>query len=111
MGKYSSRYKSIIALAYCHRYGWIGAMMLVMIIFPDAMFYTMSICMLAFAIWSLVGYHCKWRHIYCSYQNAYHKQMTPDSIRWHRIKKRDAYGVPIIFLVFGILTLCFAIFY
>ena len=79
----------------------------------DTILHTFSGAMIGcigFSIWSLIGYKCKWRHIYCSYQNAYHEKMTPHSIRWHKIRKSDALGVPLIFLVFGIISLLLMIF-
>ena len=71
MKKYFTEQKIIIMLAYFHRYGWIATMLGSMCIWPQYMYYSMGGGMLAFSIWSLVGYRCKWRHIYCSYQNAY----------------------------------------
>ena len=56
---------------------------------------------IAFSIWSFIGYKLKWKHIYCSFQNAYHKKMTPNKIRWDQIRKTDAYGMPMVFLVLG----------
>ncbi len=58
-----------------------------------------------YAIWTFVGYKCRWKHIFCSYQNAYHLKMTPNDIDWGWIRKSDAYGVPIIFLVLGVACL------
>lgn len=101
----------IIALAYFHRYGWIAAIICCVAIFPERLAWIISIGAIAFSIWSLVGYRLKWRHIYCSYQNAYHQKMTPFSVRWHQIKKADAYGVPLIFLLLGVLWLCIGILY
>lgn len=56
---------------------------------------------LFFAAYTLVGYLCRWNHIYCSYQNASHEKMTPHRIVWSNIKKSDAYGVPAIFGILG----------
>lgn len=92
----------VIALAYLHRYGWIALTLGVLIIWPEYMFYFFSIDYIAFSIWSLVGYRHKWRHIYCSYQNANRQTMTPHSIHWNQMKKSDAYGVPLIFLILGL---------
>lgn len=100
---------AIIALAYLHRYGWIGVMFGFMLAFPRASFYIFSIGFIAFSIWSFVGYKCRWRHIFCSYQNAYHMKMTPDYIDWDWVEKKDAYGVPLIFMVLGLACLCVVI--
>ncbi len=95
----------IIALAYFHRYGWIATMMVCIAIWPEQMIYILCVGCIIFSIWSLVGYMCKWKHIYCSFQDAYRKKMTPNSVRWHQIKKSDAYGVPLIFLIIGLVGL------
>ena len=102
MSKGEASAKRVIALAYFHRYGWIATMIGLALIKPKLALYSVSICAIAFSLWSLIGYKLKWRHIYCSFQNAYHKTMTPHSIHWSQIKKSDAYGVPLIFLVLGI---------
>ena len=98
MSKHSEKEKRIIALAYLHRYGWIAIAFLLTLIHPKFLF----ISCIAFSIWSFVGYKCKWKHIFCSYQNAYHIKMTPDSINWNWIEKSDAYLIPIIFFIIGI---------
>ncbi|MBQ8791511.1 MAG: hypothetical protein IJZ51_09385 [Ruminiclostridium sp.] len=106
----------VILLALFHRYGWIIAMLLCITFLPVNKFYTAGAFLLIYSIWSFVGYKCRWKHIYCSYQNAYrkqnayHKKMTPDSINWNQIKKRDAYIVPLIFLIFGLMILGVAVF-
>ena len=105
MSKGTEKEKRIIALAYFHRYGWIAAMMACIAIWPKQMYLIISIAFLLFSIWSFIGYIKKWKHIYCSFQNAYHKKMTPNSIQWNKIKKSDAYGVPSIFFVMGLLLL------
>lgn len=100
----------VILLALSHRYGWIIVMLLCMTFLPVNKFYTAGAFLLIYSIWSFVGYKCRWKHIYCSYQNAYHEKMTPHSISWNQIKKRDAYIVPLIFLIFGLMILGVAVF-
>ena len=94
---------SITLLAYFHRYGW--WVLLVLVTFFTKNLYVLSIGLIIFAIWSFLGYIFQWKHIFCSYQNAYRKQMTPDNIQWVSIKKSDALGVPLIFFVMGIASL------
>ena len=94
-----------MALAYFHRYGWIAVMVLGITIWKEQMGLIVSGSAILFSVWSFVGYRCKWKHIFCSYQNAYHQKMTPHNIRWHLVKKSDAYGVPLVFLILGIAML------
>ena len=99
-----------ILLAYMHRYGWIAVMLVCIAIRPDLMMHIYSTSFLTFSVWSFVGYKCKWRHIYCSYQNASHQRMTPHAIRWSQIRKSDAYGVPLIFFILGMAMMLYIIF-
>ena len=106
MSKETAKGKRIMALAYFHRYGWIAAMMICVAVWLEQMICILSVGSIAFSVWSFVGYKNKWKHIYCSFQNAYHQKMTPNNIQWHKIKKSDAYGVPLIFLIIYLYPLC-----
>ena len=101
-------YAGIIALAYFHRYGWIAAMFALVLILRETLF-VFAVSAIAYAVWTFVGYKCRWRHIFCSHQNAYHIKMTPERIDWEWVKKYDAYGIPIFFFVMGLVCLCAAI--
>lgn len=61
-------------------------------------------------LYELLGYLLKWKHFYCAYQNADHQDMTPDMVNWRKVRKSDAYGVPIIFIVLGIACVAAAVF-
>ena len=111
MSKGTETEKRIIAMAYFHRYGWIAAMMVCIAIWPKQMFLIFSVACLSFSVWSFIGYKKKWKHIYCSFQNSYHQKMTPNNIQWHKVKKSDAYGVPLIFLIIGLALLVIMILY
>ena len=102
---------AVIALAYFHRYGWIVLMLICAGIWSSRIVGIMGGFMVAVALWSFVGYQLEWRHIYCSYQEANHQKMTPNFIRWHTVKKIDAYGVPIVFLILGTAALAVQIIY
>ena len=102
MSKVKAKENKIKASAYFHRYGWIAVIMICVVIWTEQMMLIFSCGSIAFSIWSFIGYKMKWTHIYCSFQNAYHQKMTPNNIQWHKIKKSDAYGVPLIFFVLGI---------
>ena len=97
-----------MALAYLHRYGWITAMLVCIAIWLEQMMYILSAGCIVFSMWSFIGYKCKWKHIYCSFQDAYHQEMTPKNIHWYKVKKRDAYGIPLIFFILGLVLLIIA---
>lgn len=77
MSKQNTHSEFILALALFHRYGWLIAWFISVQLFPHQLFDLTSAFFIAFAAWSFIGYKRKWTHIYCSYQNAYHKAMTP----------------------------------
>lgn len=101
-------YAGIIALAYFHRYGWIAVMFALVLVFRETL-YVFAVSTIVYAVWTFIGYKLRWRHIFCSYQNAYHIKMTPERIDWDMIEKHDAYGVPVLFLLMGLLCLCAAV--
>ena len=105
MNNYEKKKKRIIVLAYMHRYGWIAILFGCITVFPKAVFIFFGVGFIVSAIWSFVGYKLRWKHIFCSYQNAHHLPMTPNNIRWGWVKKSDAYGIPIILFVIGVATL------
>ena len=106
MSRRNAYSNQIIALALFHRYGWLIVMLTFMQFFPSL--YIASAFFLAFAVWSFTGYKRKWKHIYCSYQNAYHKPMNPSMICWDSVKKTDVYGVSLLFFFLGIVALLLA---
>ena len=111
MSRYDKTYNRIIALAYCHRYGWIVAMWGLAFLSRRGFFFVLSFGSISYAVWTFIGYKRRWRHILCSFQNAYHEKMSPYNASWGRIKKSDIYGNFAIFLVWGLACLCCAIVY
>ena len=103
--------KKIIILAYLHRYGWSIPLLVSVILPPPVVGCMLIVCFLWYAIWSLVGYKRKWKHIYCSYQNATHQKMTPNSIQWDKMKKVDAYGVSAFYLFLTLVCIYLGIAY
>ena len=94
--------KTTIVLAYLHRYGW-SLPILAGSFLPGAIRgWTYVICFLGYAIWSFVGYKCKWKHIYYSYQNTANIKMTPNSICWDNVKDVNAYGLPVLYLILAL---------
>ena len=99
----------IVPLAYFHRYGMPVLIVCGAMVCPRRLL-AMGIGCLVLAAWSFVGYKCRWKHIFCSYQNAYHAKMTPNDIDWAWISKVDAYGVPAFFAVMGVVGVITSIF-
>ena len=106
MSKHSNRNHIIVFLAYMHRYVYpIMVVVLPMLIGMEYALFGMGIGFLLLALYDLIGYILRWKHIYCSYQKAHRKEMTPDDIRWHTIKKSEAFGIPAISGFMGITSM------
>ncbi len=100
----------IISLAYAHRYIYPILICAVPILLGgEYMLLAMGVGCILFSAYNLLGYICRWKHIYCSFQSMYHERMTPNDIRWHKIKKSDIYGESAIFGIFGIGVVIFCL--
>ncbi len=95
----------VTLLAYFHRYGWLALLILIRCIAKSK--HVLSVGLILYAVWTFLGYIFRWKHIFCSYQNACHQPMTPNDIRWNLVKRSDAYGVPALFLLCGVALLLF----
>lgn len=96
----------IIILAYANRYLYPLLILFVMAFGRvTSNFVPTGISILVFAAYQLIGYLCRWKHIFCSFQNAYHQKMTPNRIDWDIISKVDAYCIPCFFAILGIIFL------
>ena len=104
--KWKTRNRVIIVLAYAHRYLWPILMVLLPALAGKDYLLWMGICVCMYAVYTFIGYMLGWKHIYCSYQNAYHSKMMPEEdVYRDDIEKIDAYGVPIIFGILGMVCL------
>lgn len=111
--KYRQRNTVIKTIALLYRYVFLLAIFIIPL-WITKLFYENSrygfclwfgIMSILYAAYSLIGYLCKWKHIYCAFQNAYRQEMTPDRINWNKIKKSDAYGIPTIFFALGFMLI------
>ena len=100
----------IIALAFFHRYGWIVVLLLFVGSFNDYALHFLTGGCIIHSAWTFIGYKRKWKHIFCSYQDSYHRKMTPGEIDWDWVEKKDAYGIPLIFLVMGLIGIAAILF-
>ena len=75
---------NVKTLALWVRYGWPIAMLALTCVLESPLFLGINLC--AFALYLFIGYKLKWKHIYCSYQDAYHQKMTPNRMKWSMIR-------------------------
>lgn len=105
--------KTIIRLAYANRYAFplFAAFIPFLVSRISGINFNilLGFSMILFGGYELIGYRLKFRHIFCSYQDAYHLKMTPEKIEWEKLRKADVYGVPLIFITFGIISLVYGI--
>ena len=89
----------IIILAYCNRFVFPIAAIVVPIIFADnshKKFLFWGISCVILAIYNTLGALLKWKHIYCALQDMTHQLMTPDKIDWKKFSFSDKYGIAIV---------------
>lgn len=102
-------------LAYLDRYGY-PVLILIAGALADfyrgriTMLFVLAVGILLDGIYNLVGYLCRWKHIYLCYQSMSHTKMTPTRIEWERLAKKDAYGVPATLIIGGIIGILVSIF-
>lgn len=73
------------------------------------MLFVLAVGILLDGIYNLVGYLCRWKHIYLCYQSMSHTKMTPhvsSGSGW----QKDAYGVPAALIIGGIVGILVSIF-
>jgi len=103
MSKRDSQGLRIMILAYAHRYAYPILIFLFPFLFGESYFFlVLGIGLVLLALYDLIGYLCRWKHLFCSYQNAHRRQMTPHKILWHTIKKSDICGGSAVWAFLGI---------
>lgn len=80
-------------LAYLDRYGY-PVLILIAGALADfyrgriTMLFVLAVGILLDGIYNLVGYLCRWKHIYLCYQSMSHTKMTPTRIEWGAAGKK-----------------------
>lgn len=64
-----------------------------------------------FALYSLIGYKCRWKHIYLAFQEMQKQKMTPKRIDWNTIELSKALKFPIMFGILGAIMIVYQLFY
>ena len=110
MSNHGKTEKRIKALAYLHRYFPLSVAIFSMIPMPPSvLFCIFGGIFITLGVWTLLGYNLRWKHIFCSFQDTHRNSMTPESIRWGWVDKRELYGVSIIEIVMGVVCIALAI--
>ncbi len=105
MGSYERKNAMVKVLAYLHRYAYPVLILTLPACLGDSKgeySLWLGVGCLALAVYDLVGYKLRWRHIYCSRQDANHQRMTPNRTIWSEMKAADIYGIPLLLGALGI---------
>ena len=106
MSKMQDRGRRVRFLALCHRYGIIvlvvAALAVCMKLRCNYLLLILGVGFLLLAAWDTAGYFLRWRHVYCSWQNAKKRKMTPNDIRWGTVDKKEYFLCVILNVVVGI---------
>lgn len=103
--------KKIIALAYFFRYGHIASMIVITILiqnlgFKDFSQVILSVLVLGYGVYTLVGLKFKFIHVYCGMQEAYRLKMNPNRpFEFTQQMSRDLKIIGIFFVIAGIVLL------
>ena len=105
----------VMLLAYMHRYLFpialgIVPVLIAGIIGEDYLFVLWGCALLLHALYDIIGYKYRWRHIYCSYQNSSRQKMTPNHVHWDNVKKSDIYGMSALMGCFGVILILVSFF-
>ncbi|MGD9909888.1 MAG: hypothetical protein AB7U79_04685 [Candidatus Izemoplasmatales bacterium] len=67
--------------------------------------YTLGIGLFFYGFYLMLGVLKKWRHVFCVFQSFSRKKRTPNEIYWNTLAKTDVYGIPLIFMILGFVTI------
>ena len=106
MSKLQDRNQRVRALALFCRYGIIAiivaGLVVCMKLRRDYLLLIMGVGLLLLAAWNTAGYFFRWRHVYCSWQNAKKQRMTPHDIRWGTVDRKEFFACVALDAVMGI---------
>ena len=70
----------------------------------------LSIFILVFSVYKIIGFRLEWKHVYCSYQRSTRQKMTPDDIRFENLSFLEKYALFIILIVVSVISFIVLIF-
>lgn len=107
--KKQSRDMTVVTMAYLHHHVYMILLVGVSLLIGGSdCILSLGLGFLFYAVYTLVGYKLRWKHIYCSFSiphRARKWKMKTNNYNWKSISKVDVYGVSIMFGLFGIVCL------
>ena len=86
-----------VHFANLYRYFFLPVLVIVSLFLKGNTLLVMGIGFVAFALYSIIGYKCRWDHIYLAFQEMLKRRMTPNNIQWDTIRPFDALKFPVCF--------------
>lgn len=100
-----------VHFANLYRYFFLPILVIVSLFLRGNTLLCMGIGFLAFALYSIIGYKCRWDHIYLAFQEMQKQRMTPNNIRWDTVRPFDALTFPVCFGILGLIMVIYQVFY
>ena len=101
----------ILWMANIHRYLYLPVLVLVSLIWKSNTLLCMGAGFLLFAVYTFIGFKCRWTHIYCSFQSMQKQRMTPGNVNWNTILLSTVYKMPTAFGILGLVMVIYQVFY
>lgn len=100
-----------VHFANIYRYFFLPVLVLVSLFWRGKTLLCMGTGFIAFALYSLIGYKCRWKHIYLDFQEMQKQRMTPNKIQWNTIQPGKALKFPVLFGILGAVMVIYQLFY
>lgn len=103
--------KKVILFSNLAQYGLLSLIAIIPIVYlgisgaTSVPFYLIGIGLIIYGGYLIIGVLMKYRHVYCIFQSLSKKKKTPNEVYWNTLSKTDLYGVPLIMIVLGLITI------
>jgi len=100
-----------VHLANIYRYFFLPILVIVALFWRSQTLLCMGIGFIVFAMYTLIGYKCQWKHIYLAFQEMQKQKMTPNKIQWNTIQPGTVLKFPVCFGILGLIMVIYHLFY
>ena len=100
-----------VHFANLYRYFFLPVLVIVALFWRGQTLLVMGTGFIAFALYTFIGYKCRWKHLYLAFQEMQRSKMTPNNIQWNTIKTGTVLKFPILFGFTGVAMVVYQLFY
>ena len=100
-----------VHFANLYRYFFLPVLVIVALFWRGQTLLVMGTGFIAFALYTFIGYKCRWKHLYLAFQEMQRSKMTPNNIQWNTIKTGNVLKFPILFSITGVVMVVYQLFY